>query len=255
MGERLGQHFLNNPEIASRIVDILSTGSGERVLEIGPGKGFLTSFLIDSGAQITGIEIDSGLAQHLSLKFRNNRLNIINDDFLKVNLEEYNPRKICGNIPYQIGGKIIEKIVLSEADWEVAVLMLPEAVASRVAAEPGTSGYSSLSVFCQAACRVYMEFKVGKDDFEPPPKIDSAVVRFLKAGPSPSKEFRKVIKAAFSKRRKKIKNSLSMYFSIPVKEIETMLERADINPSSRAQMIDVNKFRLLTEEFVKQRIL
>lgn len=256
MAEKLGQHFLNNPLIAQKIVDLLKIKTSENILEIGAGYGYLTSFIQGSGANITVIEIDSNLAEFLRKEFKD--IIIIEADFLKLDIEKLKPDKICGNIPYHITGKIIEKLLRSKLQFKKIVLMMPEAVAERVTAIPGSSDYSLLSVICSLNCINRKEFLVGKDNFTPIPKIDSAVVSFIKTRDNADKyekEFYSVVKAAFSKRRKKIRNSLAMQFSIPIEKIETILEASDISPQCRAQSVSVEKYKKLTAEFVKNGIL
>ncbi len=253
MGKKLGQHFLINPEVARNIVNILSLRAQESVLEIGPGKGFLTSYLVETDAQITGIEIDSALSNYLKKKFK--KLKVINEDFLNINLNEFDFDKICGNIPYQIAGKIIEKIMLSTLNWKICILMLPDVVAKRVVAGLGTADYSFLSVMCNANCKTGVEFVVNKENFDPEPKIDSSVVSFHRTGSPFSKNFYKLTRAAFSKRRKNIKNSLSMYFSKSADEIEKILDSLGISPVLRAQDLSIEEFKKVAIEFVSNGIL
>lgn len=255
MGEKLGQHFLINPEVAGKMIDILTLEEGEEVLEIGPGKGFLTTFLVEAGAKITGVEIDKEMVEYLRKNIINNNLKIIRADFLEIELADHNIQKICGNIPYQLSGKIIEKIVRTKSGWKVAVLTIPEAVARRVVAQPGSTDYSYLSVMCQANCEVSIEFKINKEDFEPQPKIDSAVIKFTRAREPFQDNFYIVARGAFSKKRKKIKNSLSMFFSESQNKIEKILRICDISPSRRAQEVKIEQFRRLANEFVNEGIL
>ena len=133
--------------------------------------------------------------------------------------------------------------------------MLPKPVADRAAAVPGDSEYSALSVMCRVSCRVFIEFGVGRNNFEPQPKIDSKVVKFIKTGSPPAGEFLETVKASFSRRRKKIKNILSSYFSVPAAKVETALAAAGISPEDRPQSIDCDRFKKLSDELIKQGIL
>ncbi|MFC2062137.1 16S rRNA (adenine(1518)-N(6)/adenine(1519)-N(6))-dimethyltransferase RsmA [Elusimicrobiota bacterium] len=255
MGEKLGQHFLTDPETARRIAGVLEIQENEDILEIGPGKGFLTSYLLEEGAAVTGIEIDIRMVECLKNKFKNTRLRIINEDFLMVDLEEYKISKICGNIPYQLCGKIIEKTVKTGFNWKTAVLMLPDAVARRVVAEPGSSDCSFLSVMCGANCSANIEFGVDKDSFDPPPKVNSSIVKFKRNSDPEAEYFYRVVKGAFSNRRKTIKNSLSIFFSVSQEKIEEVLRSADIPQSVRAQEVRIEQFKRLANEFVNKGIL
>ena len=133
--------------------------------------------------------------------------------------------------------------------------MLPKAVADRIVAQPGGSNYSAISVMCNANCKTQFEFKVERDNYQPPPKIDSAVVTLKRTGPPQSPEFYKLVRASFSARRKKIKNSLSRYFSRPAVEIENILSACGISPMSRAQDLSCEQFKRLKKEFVNKNIL
>jgi 16S rRNA (adenine1518-N6/adenine1519-N6)-dimethyltransferase len=255
MGERLGQHFLLNPEIARKIADIVSPGTGDKIVEIGPGKGFLTGYLINKGAEITAIEIDKNLALHLKDSFSGLGLKIINEDFLKVNLDELGFNKICGNIPYQISGKIIEKIIRSGQEWVKCVLMIPEAIAVRIVANPGDSEYSALSVLCQATNSCRLELIVNRDEFDPQPKIESAVVSFRRSSPPLPENFYKFVHAAFRLRRKNITNSLKGCLSVDINRITEILQACGVDPNLRAQDIDINSFKILSKEFENKGIM
>ncbi len=254
MGEKLGQHFLINPEIARKIVEILSPQSSEHILEIGPGEGFLTNYLIETGLQVTGVEIDTALAEYLKKK-QLKKLEIVNADFLRVELDTHKYEKICGNVPYQISGKIIEKIALSYLGWKKAVLMIPSAVAKRVVAVPGESDYSALSVMCGANCDAAIEFDVGKENFNPEPSIKSSVVSFRRKGEPYPENFYKFVRVAFGKKRKKLRNSLSLGFSITPSVVDKVLEKCVVPEKNRAQELTIEDFMNMTREFEKEGIL
>jgi len=254
MAEKLGQHYLNNPQVAKQIAELLSIEKGEKLMEIGPGKGFLTSYLLDTGADVTGVEIDKSLYSCLKSRVTHPNFKIINEDFLKLDIENCSPDKICGNLPYQIAGKIIEKIVFTKAPWKKAVIMVPEAVACRVTASAGSTDYSALSVVVQASCEARHEFKVCPADFNPPPKIDSAVVSLIRKKAPPDKVFADFVKKVFRGRRKKIKNSLSSSFSVSSDRISQVLINCGIASDARAQSLKVSEIVELRKEFVKQKI-
>ncbi|MGM0567850.1 MAG: 16S rRNA (adenine(1518)-N(6)/adenine(1519)-N(6))-dimethyltransferase RsmA [Elusimicrobiota bacterium] len=254
MGSKLGQHFLCNPLVGKKIVEVLAPQKQENILEIGPGEGFLTALLLQRPVYVRAVEIDRSLVAKLEKKFKGKRIEIINADFLQVDIPSETDR-ICGNLPYQICGKILEKVLLSETRWKKAVFMLPLATALRAAALPGQSEYSRLSVLCRRVADVKLEFLVEKEDFVPPPEINSALVSLIKKESPPDKNFIRVVKGAFKYRRKKIRNSLSNYFSLPAGQVSKMLERCGIDPDKRAQEIEVEKFKLLVPEFVKNNIL
>ncbi len=251
MSRKLGQHFLINPETASRINRLISPETGEHILEVGPGKGFLTSFLTEGDARLTAVEIDSKYAGFMRERF-SGKINVIEDDFLKVDLDELSPDKICGNLPYQISGKIIEKVLLSGVRWKRAVFMLPYAVAERVAAWPHRKSYSALSVLCAYAIeRREINFRVPPEDFQPPPEIDSAVVSLDKKMHAPSENFCRIVKGVFRTRRKKVKNSIIKNFSLTPGLSSEILSETGIDERMRPHQLTPESFKMLEEAFVK----
>jgi len=254
MGEKLGQHFLDNPGAAEKIADLMKLKNGDNVLEIGPGRGALTSFLVSSGANITGIEIDKELYEIMN-SYGYSNLNMENADFLSFDLDSSHFSKICGNVPYQIGGKIVEKIMKSALKWDICVLMLPEAVAARAAALPGSRDYTLLSAVCGAVSSSEVEFNVDPSDFDPPPSIMSSVVSFKRISDPKPEYFYKFISAAFSNRKKKIKNALSIRFAIEPDEAAAIIEDCGGDPSLRVREIDLDLLVRLAEEFVNRQIL
>ena len=254
MGEKLGQHFLENPHVAERIADLLDLKRGDKVLEIGPGKGALTSFLVSSPADITGIEIDRDLHSLMERRGYPN-LTLVNKDFLEYDLDGSCFNKICGNVPYSIGGKIVEKIMKSALKWERCVLMLPEAVGSRAAALPGSRDYTLLSAVCGAVSSSRIEFGVSPSDFDPPPDIMSSVVSFKRISDPRPGYFYRFIGGAFGSRKKKIKNALSIRFAISPAKAAEIIEYCGGDPSSRVRDITIPLLTRMSEEFVKRRIL
>ncbi len=254
MRTKLGQHFLNNPLVAEKIVELLSPEKDENIFEIGPGRGFLTSFLKECGGRLTAVEIDGELARFLREKYSSYKIKIINGDILHTPVEKFAPHKICGNLPYQICGKILEKILLTDFKWKKAVFMLPLATARRAAAAPGDSSYSRLTVLCSCVAKTRLEFKVGKENFSPPPKIESAVVSMVKKNPPPGQNFICSLKACFSSRRKKLKNSISRFFSIPSSLAAEIVRECGIDPGRRAQELELKDFYALNTEFVKRKL-
>ncbi|MFH1414474.1 MAG: 16S rRNA (adenine(1518)-N(6)/adenine(1519)-N(6))-dimethyltransferase RsmA [Elusimicrobiota bacterium] len=254
MGKRLGQHFLIDPEAARKITELLSIDSEDNILEIGPGGGFLTSYLVESSASVTAIELDARLAERL-INDSHENLTVINADFLQTDLESLSFNKICGNIPYQICGRIIERVMRTGVQWKKCVLMLPDGVAQRAAAGPGMPEYSFLSVMCGATGDAKIEFMVNREDFDPAPKINSFVISITrKTGPL-SGNFYKLVKAAFSSKRKKLRNSLSIYFARPASDMARLITAGGIRPDIRPQNIDIPGFKKLLKVFENEGIL
>ena len=223
--KQLGQHFLKDLGIAQQIADTLQgiVPAGEnkiRVLEIGPGMGVLTQFLIQNPAyQTSAIEIDRESVAYLKDRFReeisNNNFRLIEGDFLKLNLNELYPEGefcVIGNYPYNISSQIFFKVLDNKDRIPVCSGMIQKEVAERLAAKPGCKAYGILTVLMQAYYDIEYLFTVHEYVFDPPPKVKSAVIRFTRNQRScmncNEQLFKNVVKTAFNQRRKQMRNSL-----------------------------------------------
>jgi 16S rRNA (adenine1518-N6/adenine1519-N6)-dimethyltransferase len=212
----LGQHFLHDAYVAQRIVDALQGKSlGHRVLEIGPGMGILTSFLMKrKDIDLSVIEIDRDSVVYLKDHYPELKSRIIEGDFLEMELHEFfkGPFSIIGNFPYNISSQIFFKVLEVRDRVDQVVCMLQKEVADRIASPPGSKTYGILSVLLQAYYDVQNLFKVMPGAFTPPPKVVSAVIR-LKRNTVAKLEcdeilFIRVVKQAFNTRRKTLRNAL-----------------------------------------------
>ena len=223
--KQLGQHFLKDLGIAQQIADTLqgivpADDNKIRVLEIGPGMGVLTQFLIQNPAyQTSAIEIDRESVAYLKDRFReeisNNRFRLIEGDFLKLNLNELYPEGefcVIGNYPYNISSQIFFKVLDNKDRIPVCSGMIQKEVAERLAAKPGCKAYGILTVLMQAYYDIEYLFTVHEYVFDPPPKVKSAVIRFTRNQRScmncNEQLFKNVVKTAFNQRRKQMRNSL-----------------------------------------------
>ena len=248
----LGQHFLKDSAIASRIVDALTLPHGcSSVLEVGPGMGILTDFLFDrKDIKTKIIDIDRESADFLLEKYPEHKNDIINNDFLIIDLEKIfeNDFAIIGNFPYNISTQILFKVLDHRSKIPEVVGMFQKEVAERIAGEPGGREYGILSVFMQAWYDVSIIMTLNQDDFTPPPKVKSAVLHFLRKEnfilPCNEKSFRRIVKAAFNQRRKTLRNALS---SLVTREISTQLPYADL----RAEALSWQQFAELTNTIEK----
>ena len=248
----LGQHFLKDSAIASRIVDALALPNGcKYVLEVGPGMGILTDFLFDrKDIKTKIIDIDRESADFLLEKYPEHKNDIINNDFLIIDLEKIfeNDFAIIGNFPYNISTQILFKVLDHRSKIPEVVGMFQKEVAERIAGEPGGREYGILSVFMQAWYDVSIIMTLNQDDFTPPPKVKSAVLHFLRKEnfilPCNEKSFRRIVKAAFNQRRKTLRNALS---SLVTREISTQLPYADL----RAEALSWQQFAELTNTIEK----
>jgi len=206
---RLGQHFLSDPSILSRIADALDPKPGESVIEIGPGHGTLTQELLARGLRVIAIEKDRRLAAALPV---HDNLNVVTGDALELDWHLYGANKVIGNIPYYITSPLIDKALVPPLPERVIFLMQNE-VAERIAAPPGSKTFGALSVGVQAVCRVERLFTVAPGAFRPPPKVKSALVRLTPlaeplVAPDEVAPFRTFVTACFSKRRKQLHNAV-----------------------------------------------
>ncbi len=243
--KHLGQHFLKDKEIARRIAESLPLSTAMPVLEIGPGMGVLTQFLLENPlVKLKVVEIDTESVVYLHEHFSG--LEIIEGDFLKMNLDKVFDEPFCiiGNYPYNISSQIFFKVLEYKDKIPFVSGMLQKEVAERIASAPGKKAYGVLSVFMQAYYDVEYLFTVSEHVFDPPPKVKSAVIRFrrndVKQLDCDEKLFRTVVKTAFNQRRKTLRNSLK---SLVDKDSPMF---ADSIFDKRPEQLDVQSFIALT---------
>lgn len=212
--KRFGQHFLHDQGVLKRIVDAVDPVPGDAVIEIGPGEGALTRLLLARLERIDAIEIDRDLAAGLAAEFPPNRLNVIGADVLDFDFTAF-PRgmRVVGNLPYNISTPIL--FHLSRYADRVCDMhfMLQLEVVERMVAKPSTPEYGRLSVMLQTRFDMKKLFKVAPGAFRPPPKVESAVVRLVPVQEKPACDeavLEKVVREAFSARRKTLRNALSL---------------------------------------------
>ena len=214
----LGQHFLTDRNIAAKIVNSLDTGACSNVIEVGPGMGILTGYLLSiNGITLRIVEIDSESVEYLHNEFPDTKEMVWHADFLKVDLNEIFKDKfsLIGNFPYNISSQIFFKVLENRNAVVQVVGMVQKEVAERISAGPGSKTYGILSVLLQTFYKIEYLFTVGEKVFSPPPKVKSAVIRLKRnqigALPCDEKLFFAIIKASFNQRRKMLRNSLSAF--------------------------------------------
>ena len=241
----LGQHFLTDKNIARKIVNSLTWQDYNSVLEIGPGMGVLTEFLLEkTDKEMRFVEIDNASVEFLNNRFPLIRDKILTADVLNMQLGEiYNkPFAIIGNFPYNISSQLFFKILESRDLVNETVCMIQKEVAVRIASPPGSKDYGILSVLLQAYYHIEYLFTVPPQVFIPPPKVQSAVIRLkrnstLNLGCN-EEMFKKVVKTAFNQRRKTLRNSL--------KSITFNLDTSDPVFQKRPEQLGVEEFIRLT---------
>ncbi|MBR0109356.1 MAG: 16S rRNA (adenine(1518)-N(6)/adenine(1519)-N(6))-dimethyltransferase RsmA [Bacteroidales bacterium] len=210
----LGQHFLTDQRIAKAIVDALGEGARD-VLEVGPGMGVLTQYLLERpDIDLKMVEVDGESVQYLIRHFPGLEGKLLEADYLKLNIRKIfpGPYRVIGNFPYNISSQIFFKILEDKDLVPEVVCMIQKEVADRIAEPPGTKTYGILSVLLQAWYDIEYVLSVGPGAFNPPPKVNSAVIRLRRNSRTElgcdEALFKQVIKTAFNQRRKTLRNAL-----------------------------------------------
>jgi 16S rRNA (adenine1518-N6/adenine1519-N6)-dimethyltransferase len=249
----LGQHFLSDPRILGRIADALAIEAGETVVEIGPGRGGLTAQLLQRAARVVAVEVDRKLAELLRQRYREEpRFEIVEADVLSVSLGEIAGTRdflVAGNVPYYITTPIIFQ-ALEPPRAKRSLFLVQKEVADRMAAPPGSKTYGALSVNVQALARVETLFRVPPGAFQPPPRVDSAVVRLVPRDdpdvqPDEESRFKTLVQQSFAMRRKQMRRVVRTLFGIGPDEADALLGSARIEPEVRPETLSAADFARL----------
>jgi 16S rRNA (adenine1518-N6/adenine1519-N6)-dimethyltransferase len=253
----LSQNFLADAEVLSAILAEAAPAPGGAVLEIGPGLGLLTGGLLDAGAAVTAIELDSGLAAFLGERFaaelESGQLRLIEGDALDQDLVRLvePPYDVVANLPYHITSPILHALLGEPPRPRRLVLMVQREVAERIAAPPGKMSY--LSVFVQYHARVRVAFRVPPDAFEPEPAVESAVIVVEpfdaddRLAPAEEDQLWRLVQAAFRERRKMIHNVLARQLPVDAGRVAAALATAGIAADRRPQTLAVGEWLALRE--------
>ncbi|MBX3145507.1 MAG: ribosomal RNA small subunit methyltransferase A [Gemmatimonadales bacterium] len=254
----LGQHFLSDPRILSRIAAALPAEPGDAVLEIGPGKGALTAALIERGLEVTAIERDRDLIPLLRSRWP--ALTLVQGDALEVDwaaLMSAATRTrwfVAGNIPYNITSPLIDQALTVRPLPAAIVFLVQKEVALRLAAGPGTSDYGALSVGAQSTALVERLFTVPAGAFHPPPKVDSAVVRLtprpVADRPADQAGFRRMVVGLFASRRKQLGRAVRTLLGCDAASAEHLLAETGLDSTRRAETLSVAEFRQLHQRMI-----
>lgn len=211
----LGQHFLVDKNIAAKIANSLQCSIESKVLEIGPGEGILTGYLLEKfGKNFYTIDIDKECVAFITKKFPDLHNEVIHEDFLKLDISGFQPPfSIIGNFPYNISSQIFFKVLDNFDRVDEVVCMIQKEVAERITSKHKSKQYGILSVLLQNYYDTTYLFTVNPSVFNPPPKVTSAVIRLKRKESTPDIDFRhlkKIVKAAFNQRRKTLSNSIKV---------------------------------------------
>lgn len=246
----LGQHFLNDEHIAAEIAATVAATNlpaghpewgGMPVVEVGPGMGVLSKYLVETGREVTAVELDSESVRYLAREYP--RLRVVEGDFLRLDLREVcdRPFALIGNYPYNISTQIFFKVLENMELIPVVAGMLQKEVAQRICSAPGSKVYGILSVLLQAWYDCEYLFNVGPMVFAPPPKVTSGVLRLTRNGRESlgcdEALFKTVVKTAFGQRRKTLRNSLSSLLGPD-------------NPLQGSELLTLRPERLSVEDFI-----
>jgi len=252
--KRFGQNFLKDKNIARKIVSTIDAPHPRFIIEIGPGKGILTEFVLDEAEAYLGIEIDPALIEILNERFsKQSDFSLIRQDFLEFDLAgtlrqyPHHSKIILGNIPYNITSPILFKLFGLGDSLDQAVLMVQKEVGNRIRAKEGGKDYGLLSIFSQLFAEVNYLFNVPARLFSPQPKVDSALIKFnfhkkVKEQFADFELFRKILRNCFQQRRKMLRNSLRHLFS------EEVLSKLTVSLTQRPEQLSIPEWKELFRE-------
>ena len=263
--KRFAQHWLRSEKSLNKIVQAAELLKSDRILEIGPGTGILTHRLLTLGGSVVAVEIDINLCQKLVIKFgKVENFLLLQGDILSLDLETnltsfpsfQKPNKVVANIPYNITGPILEKLLGTIATprantYDLIVLLLQKEVADRICAKPDSKTYSSLSVKIQYLANCEFICDVPAKAFYPPPKVDSAVIRLrpqlIEPQAKDPKQLEMLVKLGFSSKRKMLRNNLKPV--IERNDLSQLLEKLNVDPQIRAEDLSVQQWVELANNF------
>lgn len=251
----LGQHFLVDDNVVGRILELADVVPGEPVLEVGPGIGTLTDALLGASAEVVAVEFDSRLVPVLAdLAPRTGSLTVVHADAVSVASGELvtpagAPRALVANLPYAVAATVVLRFFEVLPTLERAVVMVQSEVADRMAAVPGTKAYGAYTVKLGLLARPVGRFAVPRSCFLPPPRVDSVVIRLDRVpqagAPTLIAAAARAADAAFTQRRKTLRNSFAAGLGISVSEASAMLAEAGIDGARRAETLGVDEYLAL----------
>lgn len=250
----LGQNFLSDHRIQHKIIEHCHLTPDDTVLEIGPGQGAISRLIASKVKKLICIEMDKDLIDPLNEEFKDRNVEIVNADFLKWDIGQLpHGIKVVANIPYYISTPILEKLIEHRKQIIQAYLTVQLEFGERLAANKGGKEYGSLSCFAQLHAKTEILFKISKGAFKPAPKVDSCFIKldFTQAPPliiKDKEQLSRLIRTAFSQRRKNILNALSSLYS--KEQVAGVLKELSINPTVRPEELKIEKFVAIANRLV-----
>jgi len=249
----LGQNFLVDQEALDAIIEAADLYEGDHVIEVGPGTGFLTEQLIQKAGKVTAIELDENMVEILKEQFKlTENLEIIHSDILKLKIENLklkNNYKVVANIPYYITSPVIRHFLQAKQRPKLIVILVQKEVAQKIC---GLKGKSFITVETQLQGHPEYIATVPASSFEPSPKVDSAILKITvypepKVPESEMKDFLRIVKFAYSQKRKKLSNGLAAGLHIEPAEVRKMLEKANIPLGARPEELEIEDWKRLVD--------
>jgi len=245
----LGQNFLEDGNIAKKIVKSANITNSDKILEIGPGLGVLTDIIVERAGKTILIEKDKCLKSYLEGRYSNYEINVVEGDVLEMKLPDFD--KVVSNLPFSISSPVTFKLL--ECDFKTGILTYQKQFAERMIADVGEEEYSRLSVMVSVYADVERLFNISKESFYPPPKVDATVIRLTPSKPDfklkNEEIFSKVVKELFNYRRKKIKNALETGLDVKAESIPYGDKRVgNISPEQINEIVN----HLIEEETIDE---
>lgn len=251
--KKFGQNFITDKNLIAKIVDEAQIVN-KNVIEVGPGRGALTNYLVKQAKQVIAYEIDQDLKFYLDeIENENKNFKAIYDDFLSVEFDLEGKWELIGNLPYYITTPILFKFIENEL-FSSATMMMQKEVGERIVSKPNSKKYNALSVIIQYLTDVVKVLNVSRKMFYPVPEVDSVVLKFTKKenryfSLKQEKKFLEFVKASFTQKRKTLANNISDYYHLNKQQFIALLRNLNYNENIRAEQLSVEEFILLFKGF------
>ncbi len=255
----LGQHWLRDKATLFDVVEAAQITKNDTVLEVGPGLGTLTEVLAESAKEVVAVEADTELIAPLRVQFFNKKnVEFVEADILKFNLNSL-PKdyKVAANIPYYLTSNLIRTLLEATNPPKIMALLIQKEVAERIVAKPGQMSVLAFSVQYYAVANITRT--VGKELFDPPPKVESTIIKIaLRDKPvfeADKEKLFKLVKAGFGEKRKMLRNSLAGGLQMPTNQVEQLLEQSGLTPTARSQELSLDDWHKLYNSALALQII